>query len=84
MVYAIREIGDEDAVEYEDQLMIVLRTSKVRVMSLLPVLWSKLKQIVVSDIANGVLYRNNIGRVFLFVNYHRKRLPIASNSSWMA
>lgn len=29
MIYAIREIGDEDAVEYEDQLMIVLRTSKV-------------------------------------------------------
>ncbi|KAG6382576.1 hypothetical protein SASPL_157752 [Salvia splendens] len=28
MIYAIREIGDEAAVEYEDQLMIVLRASK--------------------------------------------------------
>lgn len=29
MIYAIREIEDEAAVEYEDQLMIVLRASKV-------------------------------------------------------
>ncbi|XP_057771156.1 cyclin-D3-3 [Salvia miltiorrhiza] len=28
MIYAIREIGDEDVVEYEDQLMLVLKASK--------------------------------------------------------
>ncbi|KAL1536508.1 cyclin-D3-3-like [Salvia divinorum] len=28
IIYAIREIGEEDTVEYEDQLMIVLRASK--------------------------------------------------------
>ncbi|XP_057807718.1 cyclin-D3-1-like [Salvia miltiorrhiza] len=29
MIYAVRDIGDEDAAEYEDQLLLVLRASKV-------------------------------------------------------